>query len=1714
MASFGGLILTNKGRALQAKAQAGTSLVYTRIGMGDGNLGGQQMPGLTALINAKKYLPINKITSVTDGKTTVSSYLSNAEITTGFFFRELGLFATDPDEGEILYCYGNAGAGAEYIPAGGGPDIVEKYINVVAIVGNATNVSAIINNSLVFVEQTEFDAHVNAAVLDHPDSSVTDPKIGNRSADPNTTVAYGLTGRLTQWISWFTKYLKAITGKSNPFDTPDITLAATKTHVDDLTKHITAAERTAWNAKQNALGYTPENAANKNQVNGYAGLDNSAKLPASLLPALTGDVTSSAGSAATTIAVNVVTDSKIGNRTTTDSVTPSLTGSLTSLLSSLFTLIKGITGKSSALTAPAITLEAAKTSIDALKAAQSEAASIPATIKRGLGVINTSQASGTDISIGGRTLVNLLGRDGNFENDSNSDGIADGWQNAGPGNRSIDYTRKKYGGKAQVISSLSGDSHTGRNIRYPTPNLKVGKYLYLVDAVTDGVSIARVTVAKLDGSAIVGGTITAMQTTTDKTLYAKIDATSDIADASVWIQNTSTVGAVGWVSFDGARLYQVSAAEYAKIDVDPEYTGEKLAEKFPYADSVKHLRNPAIRKKGRNLFPPFTQWVVNAANAKVLAPYVLQLVATAPYQYTDFEFQCLPNTQYTFSLPNVANQFVNLVELDAAKNVITFVQGFSFPKTWTTRATTSIIRVQLGSNVAGTFTFVEPQMELGGVATQFEPQNDDYLILPTTLASSVDGSVKDTYNDALGTVTRRHRTGIVLDGSLPWLFNADRANYKRVQVPAPNGVVGTAVKYDGKILERVPDINNDTAGDQFAIITSTAYFYLTIADSESGWDDAYTPTVPEIQAYFNGWQINNGTVGTKYLVGPRKWTPLVSPKADLEGKIAGSVVENPHIVKWGFSSTLILPNGSWGGEESQAQYDAAKTLDGTVRPITTTTNGQISQRLESKNLIEYVIRKHGSWLFGSAVTVAERVAWLKANVSKLVGNGYISGSGPAGNKVSLASFNATGNVWYTPATTTSATIVKVSNVVPTASVPSLIDANGFVHFSIYADASNGTIASGINIDTFDLDVELNVSVLPTAKSLSYTPYTLDYQLATTKEETVVAEGAIGLQAGGNQIELLEGVVIREKANPILSSGVYYINANVYPASWFKNKAEMIMSVYKNGVVDSKAKYPNPSGGYGNVTAQIQILEADFDATAEYTVTYLPLDKYKMTTNIIDATLTYQSTLGGTVAKNTQDITDIKTKDSVQDWRLMLDEAYALNTRFDLYAHIGSRGLSHAIATQTEAGFQSIPDKIKLDGIAADANNYAHPLNHPPSIITQDSSNRFVTDAEKATWNAKAAIASPGFTGTPTAPTAAVGTNTTQLSTVEFVQKAKESILLPDGYNSLNSLQTIGSWYVYNAVNAPIANVAFYIVNIANHPSIAGYVCQHAYIVDGSRYFTRRYTAGVWSIWTQISNETIDKSTPGLDLNTLIVSGNYFVNLPANAAIAGSAGYLTVIAHGGGAVAQTYRDWALNTVYERRRLGTGTWGGWSQLSNDMYNYTVAGTEINFMQTDGWYHVPGGLNAPVAGRNYFIHVSKYPVGNWAVQNAYDTDNWKTYTRRMVNGVWTAWAELYTSEVKPYASGMYLGSGTATRNITLPFAPSAVLIMPSTSTLFQALGTASAAGGLAMPFYNVSSGSATEIAISGSTMSVSYNSSNPDASANGTNAPNRQYHYIIFR
>jgi len=55
--------------------------------------------------------------------------------------------------------------------------------------------------------------------------------------------------------------------------------------------------------------------------------------------------------------------------------------------------------------------------------------------------------------------------------------------------------------------------------------------------------------------------------------------------------------------------------------------------------------------------------------------------------------------------------------------------------------------------------------------------------------------------------------------------------------------------------------------------------------------------------------------------------------------------------------------------------------------------------------------------------------------------------------------------------------------------------------------------------------------------------------------------------------------------------------------------------------------------------------------------------------------------------------------------------------------------SHNPVTEIQDGFMKKEDKVKLNGIAANANKYVHPENHPASMIKQDDNHRFVTQTQ-------------------------------------------------------------------------------------------------------------------------------------------------------------------------------------------------------------------------------------------------------------------------------------------------------------------------------------------------------------------------------------------------
>ena len=148
------IYITTQGRRLWALGQTGVEVHFTRVQVGDGKLqAGQDITQLTALIHPRKYVPI-AAKEVIDSMVSIGIQITNADQTEEIMFREIGIWANDPDVGEILYAVGNAGDKAELIPK---PDVqrIDYQLALMLSMGNASNISFEYQPSMIFATKVE-----------------------------------------------------------------------------------------------------------------------------------------------------------------------------------------------------------------------------------------------------------------------------------------------------------------------------------------------------------------------------------------------------------------------------------------------------------------------------------------------------------------------------------------------------------------------------------------------------------------------------------------------------------------------------------------------------------------------------------------------------------------------------------------------------------------------------------------------------------------------------------------------------------------------------------------------------------------------------------------------------------------------------------------------------------------------------------------------------------------------------------------------------------------------------------------------------------------------------------------------------------------------------------------------------------------------------------------------------------------------------------------------------------------------------------------------------------------------------------------------------------------------------------------------------------------------------------------------------------------------
>ncbi|MFC4302992.1 hypothetical protein [Cohnella boryungensis] len=484
----------------------------------------------------------------------------------------------------------------------------------------------------------------------------------------------------------------------------------------------------------------------------------------------------------------------------------------------------------------------------------------------------------------GRTLVNLLGRDGNCEDASKWNVIA-----APDAVSALDSNNKAYGNNSLKLTwnkSTQTWTALSRNI---TSLINPSKYYLVLGDVKNG----NTTWAKI--GFLKNGNLTYYDTQniTDSSMfslsYARVGPNELAGMTSMDLFLVINVSGPGqFAFFDGIRLYEVSQAEY---DAIPSMTRDEVATKYPYVDDMKHVNAVYIENKGKNLLPPFSEAAISSG-CVITDSYKIDVSNTSDYGGATWEIDIPLGTTYTFSLVvegyiNTTNKpYYYIDEFDKNGNATGGISNLMPTNglnvtTFTTSANTRRLRIATWKIGNGFFKFASPMLNIGSEALPFEPQKPSYLYLPDcNLRSDLDGSVADRlYTDGQGRprATRRFRE-MVLDGTLGWVMAGNYSGYKYAEYTLPVASTGLnnsnnlrCVKYDGKVLFTS---GITTGADQVAVNSSNRVtFGISIAESDSGWGDSYTPTADEIKAYFWGWKMypQGGLSTDKFSSGTKLW---------------------------------------------------------------------------------------------------------------------------------------------------------------------------------------------------------------------------------------------------------------------------------------------------------------------------------------------------------------------------------------------------------------------------------------------------------------------------------------------------------------------------------------------------------------------------------------------------------------------------------------------------------------------------------------------------------------------------------------------------------------------------------------------------------------------------------------------------------------------------
>lgn len=144
MAQFRKAMITIQGIELIQKTQLqDVKLEFSKIVVGSGEYAEtEDLSARTVLKEPVQEIPISSFTVENSQTVKLSAVISNVDILQPYYIREIGVFALDPDKGEILYSLAAAFPGkADYLPAYDGIAPITIGLTTFSVVSNTENVT-------------------------------------------------------------------------------------------------------------------------------------------------------------------------------------------------------------------------------------------------------------------------------------------------------------------------------------------------------------------------------------------------------------------------------------------------------------------------------------------------------------------------------------------------------------------------------------------------------------------------------------------------------------------------------------------------------------------------------------------------------------------------------------------------------------------------------------------------------------------------------------------------------------------------------------------------------------------------------------------------------------------------------------------------------------------------------------------------------------------------------------------------------------------------------------------------------------------------------------------------------------------------------------------------------------------------------------------------------------------------------------------------------------------------------------------------------------------------------------------------------------------------------------------------------------------------------------------------------------------------------------